>query len=507
MTFFHHSNKHEYNHYRLILILWICLVIFFIILGLVFFFPPLSPFRKSSTHESKVSEITKNVTQGVTKWKIASYFASWNTPRYFLVLFQNNTEMRPTGGFIGSFAVIRMYQGKVEPVWIDDSYNLDRFAEGKLTELAPKPLTRFINVKYWYFRDSNWNPDFSYSAVSALRLFHQELKFLPEPTREFNFDGVIAITPTVIERLLSFVGPIRIEGREYNAANFTSELQKRVEQDYTQYGDSKYERKDILKEMVRVLLETFPQHSLRDPSRVVDIIEQLLREKQILLFSTDKSWEEKIVSLNWGGTLAKVDAKSDYVSVFDANLGSLKTDAVMQKSIHYEVGEHEGQSLQADLLIRYVHPVGRDWKTSTYRSYTRIFLPAHADHIRVFSATGPNQNEYISDMGEVVTGLGQETALVDTDVEIFTVLGKKAVGVYITVAPESQTLIHLQYDLPSRLYTEWQKKRYQLLFQKQPGTRAFPLKVDLNDQMMVKSWSTELNQDKEFGYVYSKSRN
>ena len=68
-----------------------------------------------------------------------------------------------------------------------------------------------------------------------------------------NFDGVLAITPRLITDLLYIVGPININGQEYNKDNFTEPLQYEVEVAYREKGISEMDRKkvigDILKEL------------------------------------------------------------------------------------------------------------------------------------------------------------------------------------------------------------------------------------------------------------------
>lgn len=80
----------------------------------------------------------------------------------YLILFQNDNELRPTGGFLTAYAVVFIENGKVTPEKSDDIYELDQ----KFTERIPIPeaLGKYLTTeKYWNLRDMNISPDFKTS--------------------------------------------------------------------------------------------------------------------------------------------------------------------------------------------------------------------------------------------------------------------------------------------------------------------------------------------------------
>ena len=85
-------------------------------------------------------------------------------PQTYLVLFLNNTEIRPGGGFIGSYAVVRINSGRVSILETNGSENLDWDAPDDFNVASPAPLKTYLKQPRWFFRDANWSPDFPTSA-------------------------------------------------------------------------------------------------------------------------------------------------------------------------------------------------------------------------------------------------------------------------------------------------------------------------------------------------------
>ena len=93
--------------------------------------------------------------------KIISYFQGVLTeknPKKYVIFFANNMELRPGGGFIGSFGIFEIGNYSIGEIKIYDIYD----ADGQLTVHLdpPKPIAQYLHVPHWFFRDSNFSPDF-----------------------------------------------------------------------------------------------------------------------------------------------------------------------------------------------------------------------------------------------------------------------------------------------------------------------------------------------------------
>lgn len=133
----------------------------------------------------------------------------WDGPRRYLVLTQNPAELRPTGGFIGSYGIVTFDRGRLTERSFRDIALLD------LPWRYPfiKPPTELANYllgpkQPWQLADANWSPDFPTSAQDAIRLYANE-------SGDTRIDGVLGITTNTIDELLKATGPITIP--EYQA--------------------------------------------------------------------------------------------------------------------------------------------------------------------------------------------------------------------------------------------------------------------------------------------------
>ena len=110
-----------------------------------------------------------------------------------------------------------------------DVYGLDRAVEGQVTRTPPEPLTRYNATMEWFFRDSNWSPDFAASSMQSIELFLEEVRLLTEsfpiPVTNYtipvtdHIDHLVGITPTYAADLLAIMGPITVGGQTFTSEN------------------------------------------------------------------------------------------------------------------------------------------------------------------------------------------------------------------------------------------------------------------------------------------------
>jgi len=124
-------------------------------------------------------------------------FGAEDFKRYLLV-FQNNHEVRPTGGFMGSYAILDIQKGKITNVEVPPGGTYD--LQGQLGVYVKPPLPLQLVASRWEFQDANWFPDFAASA--------QKMEWFYEHGRKTSVDGVIAINASVLERFLRVIGPV-----------------------------------------------------------------------------------------------------------------------------------------------------------------------------------------------------------------------------------------------------------------------------------------------------------
>lgn len=399
--------------------------------------------------------------------KLLPGFAGYPNEQTYMVLLQNNTELRPGGGFLGSYGILKVKGGEIEELKIDDTYNLDNHAETNFT--PPWQLPRLVHpdLDTWYLRDANWSPDFPTSAEKAEWLYHQE-------GGEREFDGSVAINTTFIEYLLEVTGPVTVEGfpREFTSDNVTELIQYHVEKRYAELGLSDEFRKNLLGELASKIMDRLFSLPKEKVSILLENISKSLEEKHLMLYSKNEEIQGFLEEENWSARIKEYDG--DYIEVVDANMASLKTDAHIKRKFNYELNLDGKDRVQAKLTITHQNNApGFSWKTTRYRTWNRIYIPQGSELINI---DGNEKGEqYYNEPGK--------------SYEIIDELGKTSIGTFTSIEPGEERTLTYEYYLPEDLSKDLKNKGYKLLFQKQPGTISPELEININSSNTIKSIS------------------
>ncbi len=141
---------------------------------------------------------------GVQIARVAPELLGADRPRSYLIILQNEEELRPTGGFISAVGRITLDAGKIVTLTVNDASQVDNFT--KPYGEPPAPFQNFMGIQLWLFRDSNWSPDFPTAARKAIELYTY--------TQGGTFDGVIALDQTVVEALIDGLGSLTVDAAQ-----------------------------------------------------------------------------------------------------------------------------------------------------------------------------------------------------------------------------------------------------------------------------------------------------
>lgn len=408
----------------------------------------------------------------------------------YLFLLQNNNELRPTGGFIGTYGVLTVKTGEIVNLWTDNIYNLDAPFETTSFAKAPWPIAKYVQPHNgnWFMRDCNWSPDFPTSADKALWFYQQESPI------GGDFDGVIAIDTFFISSLIALTDNITIHGIEFTADNFAEKLQAEVEINYYQRGIDDADRKEIIGDLAKILQDRIFNLPQEKWTNLWQIIKNDADQRHLMIYFKDQQLQNLIENQNWSGKIK--DYINDYLMVVDANLASLKTDAVMERHITYQLNQTENDLL-AEVTITYSNNGNFSQTTTRYRTYTRIYVPLGSEFI---SGQGAMENDRTTQPGEY---------------EIGEDLGKTYFGAFIAIEPRETKTLKFTYQLPKEIIKQIEDNHYKLYIQKQAGTQGHQLKVQLNLLPTIKyinyyehsnrtietsniEWALDLTMDREF---------
>jgi hypothetical protein len=345
-------------------------------------------------------------------------------------------ELRPGGGFIGSFGILKIRDGQMVDLQIHDVVNVDYRVPYNVE--APYPMETTIGVKEWGFRDSNFSPHYPENVYYA-KLFYEKFGGTEE------FDGVVAITTHVLESILEVTGPVEVPGfpGTYDSKTGVIELETQVEKSYVDQGIERGERKAFMKDLAAVILDKVKALSLSDKYRLFQILLADMHAKDVQLAFQDQSLQTIVAESGWDGRMNEAWSK-DYLMVVDANLNSFKSDYFIHRSYEYELDSTVSPP-SAKVTVTYKHTgTEKDWFTKDYQTYLRVYLPKGAYVTGVSdSVDEPRYGEY---------------------------LGKKYVGTLQQIALGTTKSVTISYTLPEALLED-----YDLLVERQPGIKESTL--------------------------------
>ncbi len=416
----------------------------------------------------------------------APYLLGKDKPRKYLLLFQNEAELRPTGGFLTGYAVIEINKGKISTLQSDDIYKLDEKLPKRIP--APEPIKKYHpNVPYWYMRDQNLSPDFR----SSMDTFMANYDLTGSP----KVDGVIAVTTKVLVDLLKVTGKIGVPGfgnfsaendPRCNCPSAFYELQMlagseepviwdsvsgKIIQAPANYGNRKLFLGPV---MYSVLANVMAQPKSKFPE-LFNTILSLISGKQIMMYSFDPTAQSAVEAFNMAGRMKTPGEAQDYLMVVDTNFSGGKTNIWVRYEASQNIEIGGDGSVTKTVTLNYTNPQEGSVTIGSGRRLNGMFR----DWLRVYV---PKGSTLIESKGfETGEAVGED-------------LGKTTFEGFFTLAPLNVKSITLKYKLPFKI-----KSPYKLLVQKQGGAKDFVYKTKINGKNQSEFI---LNSDSEHAFVY-----
>lgn len=409
----------------------------------------------------------------------------------YLVLLQNNGELRPTGGFIGSVAKISFENGKLKKVDTNDVYEID--GQLRIHVEPPKELKEGLNQNDWYLRDSNWEPDFPTSARQAQWFYNKE-------TGE-SVNGVIAIDITSVQDLLSAVGSLELPDydKKITEANLFQEAITHAEVGFFPGSKAK---KSFLTALEAALFNKLFFVPNQNWPQIVASLGRSLEQKHISIYLNDPKLFSYAVSQSWQSSLPRVsdpvEGKSvDLLVPVEANLGANKANFYIDRRYLLETIIGKEGDIRHNLKITYTNRSPADtFPAGSYKNRMRLYMPFGTSLHRVLWG------------GTDIT----------KEVTIFADYGRSAISFLIELgAKESKDLV-IDYTYPGSLSFKDKKSIYRLDVIKQAGTlkdsfewkMSYPINFKVSSPEGKKnapqsfSIETDLSTDKSFEVEFSK---
>ncbi|OGJ48546.1 hypothetical protein A2344_02940 [Candidatus Peregrinibacteria bacterium RIFOXYB12_FULL_41_12] len=326
--------------------------------------------------------------------------------RTYLILFQNNNELRPTGGFISAYGVLDISHGFPSGLNFYDVYG--EIDEHEYIDPPYYPMQELLwSETYggYTFRDANYFIDFEDSATELI-------KFYQITNPEAQIDGIIAVDFSTLEDLVGLYEPIEAGEFSLTKNNLFETLEAEVS-DIDRHNEEEISgRKNIMKDIIKELVQKIIASPL-SIRKLSDTIVQSLNEKHIILWFEDEFMAHKITTLGWSATMPYT--QGDLLAINESNLGGMKGDRYISRNIKYEVTIGE-DSVTSTLTIAIDHFGGNNIPLSgDYKGYFRAFVPSGATLISESDETHTELYDDYQAFGDIVRlGYGQNTTLTYT---------------------------------------------------------------------------------------------
>jgi len=416
------------------------------------------------TGKSLVKDVNLLVSQGGPLIEKADWLMGVDSPRNYLMIFQNDAELRPTGGFWTAYGILEVDDGDVTPKVSEDIYALDaRFTK---TLDAPRPIEEYHKEVYnWHLRDMNLSPSFK-ESIETFSEYYQDLPGAVE------YDGVFAVDTRVLVDLVDALGGIGVPGW----GNFSSEPDERCWgcpqviyklEEYATKPTSyiRTNRKAFLSPMMHSIVANALGSPKEQVANLAQVVLDNFKEKHLLVYFPNEELQSAVQKLNIGGTLGEVEDGSDYFYLNDANFAGAKSNLFIDQKVeqNYLV---ENNKIVKEVTVTYKNTApasncnleaGELCLNGLYRNWMRFYVPEGSKLIEMKGS--------------------------EVEAKTYSELGKTVFeGFYgdkYPLYPKGSTRVTLKYELPYE-----KMKSLPVAIEKQPGkdNPEYIIKVNGNEK-------------------------
>jgi len=394
-----------------------------------------------------------------------SYFLGKDEPRTYFVLFQNDAELRPSGGFLTAYAILKVDNGQPTPLLSQDIYDLDSRLNKRIT--APRPIKDYLpKVYYWNLRDMNLSPDFKVSMEN----FYQYYQTIP---RVHEVDGILAVDTQFLADLLSVLGPIGVPGwgtfsdeaddRCFGCPQVIYELEMLADKPISEF---RTDRKAVIGPLMHSILLNAMGASAEKMPKIFEALITSIEEKHILFYFPQEDKQRAVEGLNLAGRIKETG--EDYFHLNDTNFAGAKSNMFIDETVEQKITIDNDGSIIREVKVKYQNPAppsdcnlesGGLCLNGLYRNWFRFYVPKGSALLEM--------------KGSEVEPLVYEE-LGKTVFEGF--FGDK----YPLHPQGGVTLVTIKYKLPSKHKTQ---NPYRLLIQKQPGTKNYHYQISYEKEV------------------------
>lgn len=394
----------------------------------------------------EAQELLSKVQIGLRELRVLSAFAAAavgeESQRRYLIIFQNPAELRPTGGFMGSYAEAVFDRGEIKSLTVPGGGPYDLQGQLKARVRAPGPM-RLI-AENWEFQDANWFPDFAASAKKINWFWSQA----GQPT----LDGILTVNARLVVNLLKITGPIDMPeyGKVITSENFMQEAQLAVE---VEYDREENKPKKFIGDLMAKMLDRISKASNDEWISIAKLGTDALVEKDIQAWFVRENEQELSDRFGWSSRLKQVPG--DSLAIVNTNIGGQKSDLLIDEKVEHAATIGLDGSITDKVTITRTHrgEKGQIFHGANNVTYLRVYVPQGSELIsadgfrppapELFETplpTDPEDPDVVSNESRPRIGPG--------NVRITDEFGRTAFGGWIQLKPGETAVTTFEYRLP-----------------------------------------------------------
>lgn len=403
-------------------------------------------------------------------------------PRQYLIMAQNEDELRPTGGFLTGAGLLTIENGQIVNLSFQDANQVDNWAE-KPYAAPPGPLETFMLSELFLFRDANFWPDFPTSARAAMELYAygQDIPAL---------DGAIAIDQEFLRLLVGATGPIPVPDSDATISqdNLIQTLrQARDIQEGQEVRDWVNNRKAFLAGFAGAILSKIEGDlGAINPIALAEAMSIALETGSLQLYIPDDEVAPYVERAGWDGRMPQAPP-GDFWQVVDTNVSFNKANVYIDRQFDYAI--RLGEAPVATLTVTYTHS-GPMLDETCYQGVREEFSEG-ADYLALADKCYWNYVRFYVPAGSRLLDSTQHVVPADTlfndtthdskaePVPELAGLATFANLLLVPIAGRVESFV--QYELPPGVVVnDGDALLYELSIGKQPGTRSEPTTVTVD---------------------------
>ncbi len=397
----------------------------------------------------------------------------WDGPRRYLVLTQDPAELRPAGGYIGSFGIIAFDKGRITERRFRDIVTLDYTNDYPFVQ-PPQELADYLlgPTQSWQLADAGWSPDFPTSAREALRLYTNE-------SGDARIDGVLAMTTYTIDELLKVTGPLAVP--DYDVTIASGETTLKVLQLTRAASTPGADRKAFLSAFADRLIASLLALPSEKWGDLLGAADSFVNGRLLLAWFPDPADQELVAASGFGGAVRQ--DPGDYLFPVDSNVSPVsKLNAWTTRTM--------------DLSVQ-IDPVGNARSTLAVTWENRVDTPDGAPYRAMTNVGGDTLGMYfrllVPERSRVEEVSGGSLTPVNAPAVVEDEVGRMAIGTYLQIPP-GQTSLRYTWTSPYAATTDAAGGAYRLTIQAQPGMLPGPLALTIRvpDGYRITAASPEL---------------